>query len=362
MDKRKIILIALLSLVLLWLAPSLHAASPVPPCVSGSLVSQLPPWYCNQINGAVENVWVNYAPIVLIAVFLSFLIAVVIFMGGTVLRNEHIRNFGVGELYEAAATALIAILFMLLAAVLFGLIPALTAGPVNPYVTALGYISNTLSVSNSTIVAVYNIIMVDTFYGSIGFAVTVEGQQYGATSLILSSLIFAIYSFFIIPARAIIYLLLDGMLILYFQFYLILFFMYAAIPVFLVPGIVFRAIFPVRNVGGIMIGIAISFYMIMPLLFSVAYYFTNTGLISTLGSESQLIQIHGAGTLAESNAASSSGLLVQDIGVLQSAMGSFWLAILFYPALIGAIGYESIRIIAEFIGGAVRTTGKLRGI
>jgi hypothetical protein len=364
-------------LALLVIAAMQFTASAASPCETGGVALSTAPWYCNQINSAVQNVWATWAPIVMIAVFFSFSVAAVIFMSGIVFRSEKVRNFGIGELYEAVATALIALLFMSLAAVLFGLVPALTVGPVNPYVTALTYISNTATVTQTAMTNLLNVVFIDMFYGTINTAVQTNGlpsgaggtvggfltgSAFGNGSGIASALTLAVFTLFIIPARALLYLLLDGILVLNLQFYLMLFFMYTAIPVFLVPGIIFRSIFPVRNMGGIMIAIAIAFYMIIPTLFSVAYYFTNTGLTGSLGAYGQLIANDGAGTLAQTNAASLNAPLVQDVKGLQSLMGSYWLSILFYPTLIGAIGYESIRIIAQLIGGAVRTTGKLKAV
>ncbi len=351
----------LASLALLLLSGTISAQSTLPACLPGGEAYVTAQWYCDNINQYVAQIWTTWQPIVFIAIFLAFSIAGVIFMTGAALKNERIRNFAIGEIYEAAATTIIAVAFLFIAAVLFGILPAFATGPINPYPFALSYISSTISTTQTAMNNIFQVAMIDQFYGSISTAVTVGGEL-NIGGQVVQTIFFSIFALFLIPARAIVYLLSDGLLILNLQFYLILFFMYTAIPVFLIPGIVLRSIFPVRNLGGIMIAIAIAFYLIMPVLFSVSYYFTNTGLIQTLNTYAQQIGANGQGTEAQTNAASPAAPLVTAVQGLQNAMGSFWLSILFYPALIAAISYESIKIIAEFIGGATRTSGKLRSI
>lgn len=322
----------------------------------GGTVTAIAPWYCSQIDQAVRSVWLQWEPIAVLAIFVSFSIAAAIFMTGIVLRSNKIRNMGIGEIYEAVATTIIVFLFMSLSATLFGIIPGFITGPINPYTTSLGYIAGTITTSSSMLTGMYRIIMIDYFYSSIDLQVC-EGNV--CTPDIVNDIAAGVFIFFVVPVQQIAVLLIDGLLALHLQFYLILFFMYVSIPVFLVPGIVFRAILPTRPLGGLMIAMAISFYLIMPVLFSVAYYFTNVSLIGNLQNEAAMIVSNGQGTQALTNAASPTAPLVLAVQQVQSSMGSYFLSILFYPALITAITYESIRVIADFIGGAVKSTGKL---
>jgi hypothetical protein len=325
-------------------------------CQAGGTANVLAPWYCNQINQAVAAVWSGWAPLAFATITLAFLVAATIFMIGTAMKNDKIRNFGVGELYEASATALIAIFFLTLAATLFGIVPAFVTGPINPYETSLTYISNTVSATQLVVRNLYNIFMIAMYYSSISVQVTVGP----IASDVFNSLVNAIAQLFLLPAEALGKLLVDGLMALSVEFYLILFFMYLAIPVFLIPGIVLRAIFPLRGIGGMLIAIAISFYFVMPLLFSVAYYFTNTSVIGTLNSAASALEVHGQGTLAETNAATPTAPLVTDVNGLESSMGAFFLAILVYPALIMALCYVAMTQIAEFIGGVSAKSSKMR--
>jgi hypothetical protein len=136
--------------------------------------------------------------------------------------------------------------------------------------------------------------------------------------------------------------------------------MYAAIPVFLIPGIILRALLPTRALGGLMIAIAIGFYIIMPTLFSVAFYFTNTNLTNQLNSETTFLASHSTGGEAQLNAAYQNSPLVNELNLTQQGMGSFWLSVLFYPLLIFAMTYAIITQLAQFIGGVIQSSSRLR--
>jgi hypothetical protein len=325
-------------------------------CASEGTANVLAPWYCSQVNQAVAGTWEAWAPLAFITITLAFLIAATIFMAGAAMRNDKVRNFGVGEMYEAAATALIAILFLTLAAVLFGIVPAFVTGPINPYDTALRYISNTAGSTQLVVRNLYDILIISLYYTTVNLSVS----SFGFGSSIFNALAPAIALLFALPAEAVGKLLVDGLMALSMEFYLLEFFMYLAIPVFLVPGIILRAIFPLRGLGGMLIAVAISFYLVLPLLFSVAYYFTNTGVIGALDASAAALSVHGAGTLAETNAASPTAPLVTDVKGLESGMGAYFLAVIVYPGLILALTYVAMTQIAEFIGGVSKMSGKMR--
>lgn len=325
----------------------------------------LAPWYCSQINQQVAGIWERWAPIGFIAISLSFLIAAVILMIGIAMRNDKMRDFAIGELYEASATTIIVVMFLVLCATLFGIIPSFFTGPLDPYNTSLSFISSTINTTQGVITSLYNVVMIQAFYSSVVLKVQIgpagsESRTLSkAVSEAVNPLAAFITSFFIIPAQTISSLLVDGLLALNAEFYLILFFMYVAIPVFLIPGIIFRAIFPLRSVGGMLIGVAVSFYLIMPILFSISFLFTNTSVISQLTAASLTITANGQGTSAETNAGSPTSPLVTEVNGLETTVGSYFLATLFYPALILALTYFAMQTIADFIGGAAKTSSKL---
>ncbi|MEM3205024.1 MAG: hypothetical protein QW458_02130 [Candidatus Micrarchaeaceae archaeon] len=371
MKKLYILILAAFFLLTLSAVPSLFARPTSPPPATlpqassvascPTTVNALAPWYCSQINQAVYEAWKPWLPIALIVILVSFMIGVMIFIAGIIANNEKIRNFGVGEIYEALATAIIVILFMFIAAVMFGLIPSFAVGSIDPYNTSLVYINRTINVTEMVFASLYNTNIVASYYASIAISIQAAGYS---TASFLSSVLSPLYSavvetLYVIPSYAIDSLLMDGLLVLETEFHMILLFMYAAIPVFLIPGIILRAILPTRSLGGMMIALAIGFYMIMPILFAIVYAFTSHSVLQTMQSEAAAINAYGSGTGSQSNAVSPTSPLVLELGNIQSSMGAFWLSVLFYPALIIAMTYAMVTQLASFIGGFAQKSSRL---
>lgn len=326
------------------------------------------PWYC-PINQQIYGEWVGYLPAAIVVIFLSFAIAAVIFMVGTALGNDRIRNFGISEFYEAIATAIIVMAFLYICAVVFGLLPAAYVGNINPYATSFNLITKTISTAQTMYAAIFN----SYFALSASTTPTISLELGGVIGTVLGSfltnlatslpqVIINAYSipvtiFFLDPALAITRLLTDGILGLYAEYYLLVFFSVAAIPAFLVPGVFFRAIFPTRAIGGILIAMAFGFYLIMPTLFSVTYYFTAPTLQRDMGLAT--LQMQRLNYVSQ-NAVSAQSPLVVQLHNVQSSLNGFWLLIFFYPGLIATITYVCIQEISRFIGRAVHSMGRMR--
>jgi len=317
-------------------------------CPNQYSINAIAPWYCSQINQAAYKVFTGWEPVLMLAVLFSFTIAAVIFVAGIAARNSKLRSYGVGEFYEAGASLIFVVFFMLLAALIFGIIPGLYIG-VDPYNTSLTYIYNTINATQGLLTALYNPAMLAYFYTSISITV----GTLATLSSILQYLAIPLEILFIIPATALSSLLVEGLLALYTEFYLILFAMYASIPLFLIPGIFLRSIMPTRSVGGLLIGAAIGFYFILPTLFSIAFFFTSEGTMQAFTAATAQLNSISQGGNAITNGALPNGpnSIPQEIKVIQESMGSFWISVIFYPALILALTYFSITTIADLLGG-----------
>ncbi|MDE1869464.1 MAG: hypothetical protein KGH71_00565 [Candidatus Micrarchaeota archaeon] len=343
-------------------------------------VADLAPWYCTSVNQVIYGEWQQWLPVAFAVILLSFSIAAIIFAFGVAVKNQKVREFGVGEIYEATASAIIAGLFMMIAAVMLGVVPASFIGPTDPYVTSLNYISTTISQTNGLVTHLFATFSVASYF--ISFSLNVGGTVAAGTSDKTSTDSFskdaigavkqfaglfkktnslfapAIDGLFIAPAQVLCVLLMGGLLTLHIEYYLLLFGMYAAIPVFLLPGIILRSFVPTRSLGGMFMGIAIAFFFLMPVMFSVAFYFTQQGVGSSLTTATAQITQYSQGVGAEQNSLTPSSPLVTTIQGIQSSMGAYWLAVLFYPAMIMALTYFSIITIADFVGGFAKGSGK----
>lgn len=321
-----------------------------------SLAQTLAPWYCSDINQAVIADWSAWAPVVFAAISFAFLLGTAMLMVGIALKNDRIRNFATGELYEAVASTLIAGLFVGIAAIMFGIIPSLATGAYNPYYTSLTYISQVISILHTTEKALWNIIVIDAYYSHVQLEICTPTCLPPIGKLFNGAIFFG----FFWPAFTDSTFMLDAFFSYYVQYYMILFFMYAAMPAFLIPGILFRTFLPTRAFGGMMIAIALGFYFIMPILFSVAYYFTSQDLVSQLTTMETGLQNYGTGVGAQQNAISPSSPLVLTVTNVQSVFSSFWESALFFPSIIIAITYVFIVQVAELIGGTAKTSARLR--
>ncbi len=344
-------------------------------CTPGGAIAVTAPWYCTSYNGqpsidtATQNAWSSWIPVALMLLTLSMMLGSVIFAFGIAFRNSKLRVFGMGELYEAFATGIFIAAFGVISASIFGFIPGLFVGAVNPYTTSLTYMHATIISAENLLTFLYYANFYAAMYAS--FQVNVaQGNAAGPLTASQSSLttkftyvktmfplVFGtgLNVLFIVPSTAISELIIDGLLFLYTEFYMLLFAMYAAIPILLVPGIVLRAFLPTRPIGGVMIAAAIAFYMVMPLLFSIATYFTSIGLLRSLNT-----QVAALETLTQTNllgnAATPSAPIVTQLGDVQSSMSSFWMSVLFYPSLIIVLTYYVMINIAELFGGFAHRT------
>jgi hypothetical protein len=302
-----------------------------------------------------------------IITLIAFMIAAIIFMAGVLLKSERIRNFGVSELYEAIATAVIVFAFVYVCAVLFGLTPGVFVGTINPYSTAFNLISSTIKTAQSVYLTLYNLYTGWSIPNSL--SVTIDGPGSGVVSRLLGSYASSIEVFpqafsvivtlvILNPASAIAGFLADGMFVLYAEYYLLMFFAFASIPVFLLPGVVFRALLPTRALGGVMIAMAIGFYLVAPTLFATAYYFTAPTLQQNVNIANHQLEYLG---LSRNNLAlTPQSPLTLSLENTQFALNGFWMLILFYPSLIIAVTYSIIEQLANLIGGSYKATGRLR--
>jgi hypothetical protein len=409
--------IALAAFLLLVAASGMLSASSTNSyCVGGAnpgIIQGAAPWYCTQADQAIASQWSTWEPIAVIAILFSFTLATILFIAAQILNNGKIRNFAIGEYYEAIATTIIVAGFLFLTAVMVGLIPSLIIGT-NPYVSSLNYVSNTINSTQNMLTELFNIAVADkqlmtthiavctgfnsggasTGAAQIGAPPTPELPNIAASGIASQSAAsgasssLPIYSgaaqigsvsgtqwcsddiadylepaitvFFYIPAMAYISLQSDAIALLYGEFYMIMIFMYAAIPVFLIPGIILRSILPLRGLGGMMIAIAIGTYIIMPTLFSVAYYFTNQSMTQQLLGVTSALASYGNGPGAQLNAVSPQSPLPQELNLLRQGLGSYWMSVLFYPVLIFAITYAMIVQIAQFLGNMTSMSGKFK--
>ena len=337
------------------------------PSLTATQIQSNEPWYC-PINEQIYNQWSQWIPLVIVASLIAFLVSAVIFMSGVALGSAKIRNFGQSEFYEAIATALVAVGFVYVSSVLFGVIPGTLVGAINPYATSFNLIASTINSAQNMYASIYNVYIPLTYSASL--TVTMGGLGGSLLSSIvnivgaLSQTFHNIYApavkiLFIAPANALAGFLVDGMAILYGEYYLLLFFSVAAVPVFLLPGVILRAFLPTRAMGGTMIAMGIGFFFVMPSLFATAFYFTAPGVMRDMAIANANFA-YLANQPSSISDISPTAPLVTDLQYAQSSLNGFWFMILFYPALTIAITYAFVQQLAQLIGGSYRASSRIR--
>lgn len=366
------IIFAISMLALIALAPLSAHAQLIPNTIGcgllpnsiASTISTSAPWYC-PINQQISKTWESYLPMAGIAVMIAISVAAIIFVVGTAMKNTTVRNFGVGELYEAIATGIIVGAFFYISAVLFGLIPSLFVGTLNPYATALHLMSSTIQYAENLYGALFNAYLYGSMLSSLSvvFSASTGAPTALATGNLLNSIFHtSIVSYkilFLTPASEIAQLISDGILALYAEYYLIIFFAVSAIPAFIIPGVLFRAFTPTRALGSMLIAIGMAFYLVVPVMFAVVYYFSAPTILQQFSSAQAQIQQYAVSSGAITNAVGSSSPLVTQLHSIGSSIAPFWLLVFFYPVMIIAVAYTFIVQMSSFLGGAAQMSGRL---
>lgn len=321
----------------------------------------------------IAQEWTGDFTLALVAVLVSFIIATIIFMVGASFKNDKVRNFGIGEFYEAIATALIVGFFMFSVGILLNAVPqtlllstsslptsnsVVVASEVaagNPYLSALGGINTTICNMEGVYDTALNGVSINfPWLGTSGHGYKDLAEALSATYTITLPLIsptnpIPLLSYgiaidklpdqvqYAVPIQTLASLITDLLYLLWGEYYLLLFFSFVA-PVFMVAGIIFRAFLPTRSFGGMLIAIGMGFYIIMPILFSFVF------AQCTPGSPGCLIPSPAGNPLS----------------VVSSQINQYWLVILLYPILVMSVTYAFIVEIANFIGASAQMGGRLR--
>lgn len=343
-----------------------------------------------QLQMEICYFWGGMLPVAIIAVLISFTIASFIFIIGTAAHNERIRNYGVGELYEAVATTIIVGMFFVVSGLILQTIPAsviyglgsaggsATPGISDPYVVATDSLTTTIN----TVQTQYDCILNGVPYPPTGACPFVSGQTAPApppigpgpgstnfgylsdyitqtTSISLpseqSSAILTIaltlnqlyyYLEFVLPQSAIASFLIDGLYLLWGIYYLLVYFAFIS-PIFVILGIIFRAILPTRPLGGMLIALGIGFYLVAPTLFAFLYSPTANPYPVSLN----------VGACSGPTAPNTCSLF----GEILNLLNGIWLQVIFYPILVTAITYSFITQLANFLGASAQMGGRIRG-
>ncbi len=382
-------LIAILSITMLF--PSTAAASgPVcgnPPSPSSTTLSQ------GYYQCLISQSWNGLMPLAVVAVLIAFTIAAIIFMLGTAFKSDRIRNFGIGELYEAVATALIVGLFLTVSNMLVyipsSVLNASAGAPwanpsliataeTDPYTFTLTSLSILIGDTETIYDELFNgqylgqsiydlqnqywYTVYPNCYGPIcGYVnvhplTTIDYNISAVDGISLSNLATALDRWnpigpllqisvsqsVLLPDIGAAGFIIDALYLLWSEYYLIFFFAFIG-PTLVAAGAIFRAFLPLRAFGGMLIALGIGFYLVMPTLF--AFMFSVLPPPCSLGSCSQIDQNFYTSIVT---------------GSITAALGPLWLYILFYPLFAISLTYVFVTQFGNLIGATAQMGGRLR--
>ncbi len=331
----------------------------------------------------LQNSWTNNFPIALVAVLVAFAIATIIFMIGAASKNDTLRNFGIGEIYEAVSTAIIVGMFIIIATIALNLNisflgasstapqsnPALVANAAtDPYYYAFNGICTTITdvqgVYDSLLNGgTYQVDYQGQYFTAGGSAPTQATGYKGVMELLSISLSvtymglpllnqivavvsdtrsISLNSQVIVPSIAVASFLIDALYLLWSEYYLIFFFSIVG-PIFVAVGAIFRAILPTRAFGGMLIALGIGLFIVLPSI--LAFMYTLNPSPCAVGLCPYQTQWY-------------SGIPFNNI--VQGFLNRLWLIILFYPLMAIALTYAFVTQLGNFIGASSQMGGRIR--
>lgn len=255
---------------------------------------EIPKWY-EIYDKQLQKIWEIYQPVAMIAVLLSFLVASLLYGFGIILNNERLRNYGMAEFLESAASLLMVILFLLALQILVNVFyfPVETESGITPeqkQVVKIGpfaYLDAKLAhiqeIANKTFIglssALYYLTAISSFELSSPSGWETAGSstllKYGPPVISGAGALLKIYqrilNTFITLFAELANFTLGGIKAISLQRALLKFFAVSALMVFLPMGVVLRIFPPTRGAGGVLIAIAFSFFFIFPFTYLIFY-------------------------------------------------------------------------------------------
>lgn len=347
---------AAIALALLALA-GLAAATPAP-APTGT------PWYSTQYE-KIGATWTEWGPTAVLAVSVAFLFVALAYMIGIGFDLHWLRVWAKSEFYQALASAILVGSLLLMTATIFdeGVGRILGEG-VNPFTVALSYLDN-LEV---TLQNYYNIYYWCNFpteaLSSFSFYENVVGID--------MPLFFFLKPLRVEPLHIANSYIVQSLVLLSMWREVILFFRDAAFATFLPLGVFLRIFPPTRGAGGLLIAIALAFFIVFPTMFAFLALMSE----DETALSAQLIDIRDACTgitidtssfrccdrdldsVAQISEEQSDPSVIAEVNSGQAYLPGILLKLLFYPIVVMAVTVTFIRTLAPLLGSDISEIGQ----
>ncbi len=321
-----------------------------------------PAWYQPEVERVAGN-WQVWGPISALAVLIAMLVVALAYMLGIGFDLPELRMWAKSELYQALASAvLVAGLVMLVAVMTDEGIAKILGQAINPFSMAYGYLLPLAEQLKSLYAWNYGINFPVEAFSSL--------DLYSNATLTDIYFLFFLKPTIVEPLHLANHYVIQVLLTIYFQVAILNFFQQAALGTLLPLG-VFLRIFPfTRGTGGLLIAMAIGFFLVYPTIFGFITLMTedeNALRASMAGDTSSTLGVdvatynacdHNLEAAAGEAEKQTDPAILSKINERYSFLPPLILKILFYPIVVFAVTFTFIKVASPLLGADISEVGQ----
>jgi len=314
------------------------------------------PWYQSEY-GRVAEIWNVWAPVAFAGVTVAFLVVAVAYMIAIGFDLPELKMWAKSEFYQALASAVLVGGFLALTWVMLDEGMAKILGQnVNPFKMADAYLSD-LSVKLQNLYR-WN------YFKNFGVeGISTISIYVNATGIDISPLAF-LKPLIIEPLHLANYYVIQFLIIIAMWQGILNFFKTSAFATFLPLGVILRIFPPTRGAGGLLIAIAIGFFIVFPTMFAFIMMMTEeeNALGEELKGEKASVGVdlaafnaceHDIESAAKVAEEQTDPTILSKINTYYFFLPVIWLKILFYPLVVMAVTVTFIKVLSPLLGSDI---------
>jgi len=294
------------------------------------------------------------------AVLISFLIATLAYMVSVIFDLKGLRNWAKSEFYQALASAVLVVALISLSYVMFDVGVRAMIGSIDPFQQAQNYLDGVLSDLSSLYVSTYDFNFLFEILPSFTFYINAAA--------------FSIKPFFwLVPTlitkhHLVTQLVATVTVTASFQKALIFFFINTGFAVFLPLGVILRAFPFTRGAGGLLIAIAIGFFIVYPVMFTYVSLMSESKptaeeIAGSLTFGGLDLEQFSAGAVDFENATEFANVALQPeaaqkVDFIYGWLGPVAIKIFYYPVVVFMVTLTFIRTISPILGADITEIGQ----
>ena len=317
------------------------------------------PWYQGQYN-SVAGTWQTWGPISMVGVIVAFLVVAVAYMFAVGFDMPELKMWAKSEFYQALASAvLVAGLASMTFLMLDQGMAKIIGTSIDPFNIAHFYLSDMEAMLHSKYQWAY-------WSNYMAEGATTLSLYQNAESYELYFLAF-LKPLIIEPLHLAGYYIIQFLVIISMWKGILIFFKETAFAAFLPLGVFLRIFPPTRGAGGLLIAIAIGFFIVFPTMFAFIAMMSEGDILTGLEGGGPNIGVdladfnaceHDVEGVAQSAEANTDPAVLSAINTYFSFLPVLWVKVLFYPIVVMAVTVTFIKVLAPLLGSDVSEIGQ----